>query len=91
MPLRFVTAASLFDGHDASINIMRRMLQAAGVEVIHLAHNRYVDEVIRAAELWASAHRKLESRLRFDVVAIDRGPEEPTIRHERNAFDAEGS
>ena len=39
-PLRFVTAASLFDGHDASINIMRRILQAAGVEVIHLGHNR---------------------------------------------------
>ncbi len=49
VPLRFVTAASLFDGHDASINIMRRMLQAAGVEVIHLAHNRSVAEVVQAA------------------------------------------
>ncbi len=48
-PLRFVTAASLFDGHDASINIMRRILQGAGVEVIHLAHNRAVDDVVRAA------------------------------------------
>ncbi|MCP5154698.1 MAG: cobalamin B12-binding domain-containing protein [Ectothiorhodospiraceae bacterium] len=48
-PLRFVTAASLFDGHDASINIMRRMLQAAGAEVIHLGHNRSVAEVVRAA------------------------------------------
>ena len=38
-PLRFVTAASLFDGHDASINIMRRILQSLGVEVIHLAKN----------------------------------------------------
>ena len=38
-PVRFVTAASLFDGHDASINIMRRMLQASGAEVIHLGHN----------------------------------------------------
>ena len=47
--LRFVTAASLFDGHDASINIMRRMLQAAGVEVIHLGHNRSVAEVVDAA------------------------------------------
>src|SRR5258706_5960680 len=46
---RFVTAASLFDGHDASINIMRRILQASGVEVIHLGHNRSVDEVATAA------------------------------------------
>ncbi|MBS35039.1 MAG: methylmalonyl-CoA mutase [Thiotrichales bacterium] len=49
IPLRFVTAASLFDGHDASINIMRRMLQAAGVEVIHLGHNRSVAEIVDAA------------------------------------------
>ncbi len=48
-PIRFVTAASLFDGHDASINIMRRILQAQGVEVIHLAHNRSVAEVVEAA------------------------------------------
>ena len=48
-PVRFVTAASLFDGHDASINIMRRMLQAAGVEVIHLGHNRSVEEIVTAA------------------------------------------
>ena len=47
--VRFVTAASLFDGHDASINIMRRILQASGVEVIHLGHNRSVDEVATAA------------------------------------------
>jgi methylmalonyl-CoA mutase len=46
---RFVTAAALFDGHDASINIMRRMLQAAGAEVIHLGHNRSVDEIVSAA------------------------------------------
>jgi methylmalonyl-CoA mutase len=44
-----VTAASLFDGHDAAINIMRRMLQASGAEVIHLAHNRSVQEVVEAA------------------------------------------
>ncbi len=49
VPLRFVTAASLFDGHDASINIMRRILQSSGVEVIHLAHNRSVMEVVEAA------------------------------------------
>ncbi len=48
-PMRFVTAASLFDGHDASINIMRRILQSQGVEVIHLAHNRSVAEVVEAA------------------------------------------
>ncbi|MFD2365214.1 fused isobutyryl-CoA mutase/GTPase IcmF [Pseudoduganella sp. GCM10020061] len=47
--VRFVTAASLFDGHDASINIMRRILQTNGVEVIHLGHNRSVDEVVTAA------------------------------------------
>ncbi len=47
--IRFVTAASLFDGHDASINIMRRILQASGVEVIHLGHNRSVDEIVTAA------------------------------------------
>ena len=47
--LRFVTAASLFDGHDASINIMRRILQSAGIEVIHLGHNRSVNEIVTAA------------------------------------------
>ncbi len=47
-PVRIVTAASLFDGHDAAINIMRRILQAQGCEVIHLGHNRSVDEVITA-------------------------------------------
>lgn len=47
--VRFVTAASLFDGHDASINIMRRILQSMGCEVIHLGHNRSVDEVVNAA------------------------------------------
>ncbi|MDB5798936.1 MAG: methylmalonyl-CoA mutase [Paucimonas sp.] len=47
--VRFVTAASLFDGHDASINIMRRILMAKGAEVIHLGHNRSVDEIVTAA------------------------------------------
>src|SRR5689334_17582187 len=47
--IRFVSAASLFDGHDASINIMRRILQGSGAEVIHLGHNRSVDEVVAAA------------------------------------------
>ena len=48
-PLRFVTAASLFDGHAAAINIMRRLIQSQGVEVIHLGHNRSVDDIVRAA------------------------------------------
>jgi len=47
--VRFVTAASLFDGHDASINIMRRILQASGCEVIHLGHNRGVEEIVDCA------------------------------------------
>ena len=53
--LRFVTAASLFDGHDAAINIIRRLLQANGAEVIHLGHNRSVEEIITAA-LQEDAH-----------------------------------
>ncbi|MDB5986048.1 MAG: methylmalonyl-CoA mutase [Nevskia sp.] len=48
-PLRFITAASLFDGHDAAINVMRRLIQAQGAEVIHLGHNRSVEDVVRAA------------------------------------------
>jgi len=48
-PLRFVTAASLFDGHDAAINLMRRLIQAEGCEVIHLGHNRSVADIVRAA------------------------------------------
>jgi len=46
--------------------------------------------VIRAAQHWAAVHHESESRVRFDVVAIDHGPEGPKIRHERGAFDAEG-
>ncbi|NCG19885.1 MAG: methylmalonyl-CoA mutase, partial [Rhodobacterales bacterium] len=48
-PIRMVTAASLFDGHDAAINIMRRILQSSGAEVIHLGHNRTVGDVVTAA------------------------------------------
>jgi methylmalonyl-CoA mutase len=48
-PLRFVSAASLFDGHDAAINIIRRILQQHGAEVVHLGHNRSVAEIVRAA------------------------------------------
>jgi len=53
--VRFVTAASLFDGHDASINIMRRILQAGGCEVVHLGHNRSVEEIVNCA-LQEDAH-----------------------------------
>src|SRR5690606_30052375 len=47
--VRIVTAASLFDGHDASINIMRRILQSTGCEVVHLGHNRAVEEIVDCA------------------------------------------
>src|SRR5437764_7857131 len=47
--IRIITAASLFDGHDAAINIMRRILQSKGVEIIHLGHNRSVKEIVEAA------------------------------------------
>ena len=59
--VRFVTAASLFDGHDASINIMRRILQGMGAEVIHLGHNRSVEEIVTAAAAGRRAgHRGVE-------------------------------
>src|SRR3981081_1599093 len=48
-PLRFVSAASLFDGHDAAINMIRRLLQARGAEVVHLGHNRSVADIVNAA------------------------------------------
>ncbi|HSF97637.1 MAG TPA: cobalamin-dependent protein, partial [Ornithinibacter sp.] len=48
-PVRIVTASALFDGHDASINIMRRIMQSQGAEVVHLGHNRSVKEVVDAA------------------------------------------
>src|SRR5258705_9641892 len=47
--VRIVSAASLFDGHDAAINVMRRLLQSSGAEVIHLGHNRSVGEIVRCA------------------------------------------
>ena len=47
--VRFVTAASLFDGHDAAINVMRRLMQASGAEIIHLGHNRSVAEIVDCA------------------------------------------
>lgn len=48
-PIRIITASSLFDGHDATINIMRRIIQSSGAEVIHLGHNRSVDEIVESA------------------------------------------
>ena len=48
-PVRIITASSLYDGHDATINIMRRIIQSAGVEVIHLGHNRSVDDIVDSA------------------------------------------
>ena len=48
-PIRFITATSLYDGHDVSINIMRRIIQDSGAEVVHLGHNRSVHEVVNAA------------------------------------------
>ena len=47
--VRIVTAASLFDGHDAAINVMRRIIQASGCEVIHLGHDRSAEEVVNTA------------------------------------------
>ena len=57
-PVRIVTAASLFDGHDAAINIMRRILQSQGCEVIHLGHNRSVDEIVTAVGAGGRAGRR---------------------------------
>ena len=48
-PVRMLTSTSLFDGHDASINIMRRLMQQRGIEIIHLGHNRSAEEVVHAA------------------------------------------
>ena len=62
--VRIVTAASLFDGHDAAINIMRRIIQSTGVEVIHLGHDRSVEEVVNTA---------IERMV--DIVSTERRPE----------------
>ena len=74
-PLRFVTAASLFDGHDAAINIMRRLIQAQGVEVVHLGHNRSVDDIVRAAIQDGEARLGAAGRL-----LIRKSGTEPLIR-----------
>ena len=72
-PLRFVTAASLFDGHDAAINIMRRLIQAQGAEVIHLGHNRSVEDVVRAA-LQEDAEDRKSTRLNSSHSGESRMP-----------------
>src|SRR5437763_15262576 len=82
--LRFVTAASLYDGHDASINIIRRLLMQHGCEVIHIGHNRSVDEIVTAA-LDEDAHAIAVSsyqggHVEFFKYMIDR-------LHESNASD----
>lgn len=80
--LRFVTATALFDGHDASINIMRRLLQARGAEVIHLGHNRAAHEIVSAA-IQEDAH----------AVAISsyQGGHMEFFKYVRTLLDAEGA
>ena len=73
--VRFVTAASLFDGHDAAINVMRRILQARGAEVIHLGHNRSVAEIVDARDPGGRAghrHHLLPGRPRRVLQVHDR-------------------
>ena len=72
--VRIVTAASLFDGHDAAINIMRRILQSKGAEIIHLGHNRSVKEIVEAAieedvqcRPWPRESRKRKA----DIAAVN--------------------
>ena len=80
--VRFVTAASLFDGHDAAINIMRRILQGMGAEVIHLGHNRSVDEVVTAAlqeDVQGIAYQLLPGRPRR-VLQVHGRPAAPARR-----------
>ena len=63
--IRIVTAASLFDGHDAAINIMRRILQSKGAEIIHLGHNRSVKEIVECA-IEEDVHHRPGKLYRFD-------------------------
>ena len=67
-PVRLISAAALFDGHDSSINVMRRILQASGCEVIHLGHNRAVEEVARTyvdpANITQGALNRIEAAIR---------------------------
>ncbi|MBP6217114.1 MAG: cobalamin-dependent protein [Oligoflexales bacterium] len=80
--IRFVTATSLFDGHDASINIMRRLLQARGAEVIHLGHNRSAQDVVQAA---------LEEDVQAIALSSYQGGHMEYFRYIRELLDAEGA
>ena len=66
--IRVVTAASLFDGHDASINIMRRIIQSSGAEVIHLGHDRSAQEVVDCAIQEDANHRQGEQNAAYRQV-----------------------
>ena len=68
--IRIVTAASLFDGHDAAINLMRRIIQASGVEVIHLGHNRSVAEIVECAIQEDAQAVALEAEVPVAVLAV---------------------
>ena len=90
--VRFVTAASLFDGHDAAINIMRRILPATGVQVIHLGHNRSVGEIVNAAvpeDVPALAVTLLPGRPRR-VLQIHAGPAAAERRENIKVFGGGG-
>ncbi len=98
--IRLVTATSLFDGHDASINIMRRILQASGAEVIHLGHNRSVDEIVSAAlqeDVQGIAVTSLPGRARGILQVHDRPAarqrrrEHPGVRRRRRRHRAGGN
>ncbi|MCB9680056.1 MAG: cobalamin B12-binding domain-containing protein [Alphaproteobacteria bacterium] len=81
-PVRVVTAASLFDGHDAAINIMRRILQASGCEVIHLGHNRTADDVV-----WAAIHEDAQAV----AVSSYQGGHMEYFRYVRRLLDERGA
>ena len=78
---RFVTAASLYDGHDVSINIMRRILQAKGAEVVHLGHNRSVDEIVDTA---------IEEDVHAIAVSSYQGGHMEYFKYARDRFNEEG-
>lgn len=80
--IRFVTATALFDGHDASINIMRRLLQARGAEVIHLGHNRSAAEIVHAA---------LQEDAQAIALSSYQGGHMEFFKYVRDLLDAEGA
>ena len=80
--VRFVTATSLFDGHDAATNIIRRMLQASGAEVIHLGHNRSVDEIVTAA---------IQEDAQGIAVSCYQGGHVPFFRYIRDSLEERGA